>query len=244
MILFNRKVMLMIFVLLASVQSITAIAFKCEFVQVGWKFVPDAKTCAGKNVDIKMRNVEIEMINDKSSAKDLSVDAFWIEKQVVHYLPKGIEKFFPNLKSFEIKKSELKEISKFDLSPFPELIRLASESNQLEFVESDLLMYNSKIRYVSFIDNKLFIIGHDLFEPTTNIVYVLIQIGCLKTKCETGRNCLENVFSDMRKNCPSDSIVFDFKRETQMLENELKLLKAKEEALNSCEVDNRTSSKK
>lgn len=245
-----RKVLSIILALFVSVESTNVVDFQCKFEQVGWHFVPDVKNCYGRKVDIRVKNVEIETINGDNSTKDSVVEGLWIENEIVQYFPKGIANFFPNLKAFGIQKSELKEITKFDLAPFPDLVRFMSVHNQLEFVESDLFMYNSKIKSVSLVDNKLFIIGHDVFLPTNQLIELQFEVACLNRKCENGGRCLENLKSDLKKNCPSDTAVGDFRREIQRLENELNLSKRREVALlkdpASCypDIDIRVMSKK
>lgn len=214
--------MLIVFVLLFGLQSASAINFKCEYVKSSWYVVGDIINCYGKQVDIRVPQTEIESINDNDTSVDSSVKGFWIENEVTHYLPKNIEKFFPALTAFGVSKSGLKELTKFDLQPFPELKRIAFYGNQLEYLEADVFMYNKKISSISLTDNNLFIIGHDIFEPLKELYYAQVEIRCQNTKCESGRSCFDNLTRDLKKNCPSDFVISNFKREIQRLENELK----------------------
>lgn len=196
-----------------------------------WYVVDTIKNCYGKQVDIRVPHTEIESINSNNETSDSSVLGFWIENEIAHYLPRNIEKFFPALKAFGVSNTGLKQLTKFDLQPFPKLLRLAFFRTQLEYLEADVFMYSIKVQSITLTDNNLFIIGHNIFEPLLHLTYADIEIRCQKSKCEHGRSCFTEMTNDLKRNCPSDSVVSNFKRDIQNLENMLKASEERENAL-------------
>lgn len=233
----HRNSAIVILVLLVGFQSIQAIDFKCDYVTSYWYVVDTIKNCYGRQIDIRVPQTEIESINGNNATQDSRVLGFWIENEIAHYLPRNIEKFFPALIAFGVSNTGLKQLSKFDLQPFPQLLRLVFFRTQLEYLEADVFMYSGKVQSITLTDNNLFIIGHDIFESLPHLTYADIEIRCLKSKCEQGRRCFENLTSDLKRNCPSDSVVFNFKQDIQRLENELSASRARENALKK-QIDN------
>lgn len=227
----SRILLSFIFVLIFCFHAVSAINLKCEYVTSSWYVVGDVKNCYGKQVDIQDRLMEIESVNDNSINADSCVKGFWIKKEVMHYLPKSIAKFFPELTAFGVMDSGLKELTKFDMQPFPELIRLAFYGNKLVYLEADVFIYNRKVKSISLTDNNLFIIGPDILEPFNQLTYAQVEIRCQNTKCESGKSCIQNLTRDLKKNCLSDSIIITLTNENRRLENELKSSKENERIL-------------
>lgn len=176
--------------------------------------------------------MEIKTINGNNETNDISVLGFWIDKEIIHYLPRNIDNFFPALTAFGLKDTGLTELSKLDMKQFPELIRASFYGSQLDFLESDVFIYNTKLKSLTLIDNDLFIIGHDVFEPLTQLSYVQIEIKCVHKTCKDEGVCLQNLRSDFRENCESDTSIY---REIKRLEKELRASRAREiELLQAC----------
>lgn len=209
-----------IIVLLFGYHAVSAINFKCEFVTSSWNVLGDVKNCYGKQVDIRAPQTEIESINDNDSSVDSSVKGFWVENEVMHYLPKNIEKFFTSLIAFGVSKCGLKELTKFDMQPFPELIRVTLEGNQLVSLEADVFKYNTKIKSITLTDDHLFIIGPDIFEPLSQLTYAQVETRCQKTECKNGGSCIKNLTGDLKINCLAEIVTLT--KENRRLENELK----------------------
>lgn len=87
-----------------------------------------------------------------------------IEDQTVHYLPKRIEFFFPNLKFLRITNSELKQIKKEDLRGLKELVHVGFGNNKLQVIDGGLFEDNHKLQLIDFNHNKIKNVGEELLE--------------------------------------------------------------------------------
>lgn len=87
------------------------IDLECEFKDdSNWNFV-SGNGCSVSNALITTQNQTVATINGKDFLfyKDMPVVSIsFYGQQTVHFLPKGIEKFFPNLEGIEIYNSKLK----------------------------------------------------------------------------------------------------------------------------------------
>jgi hypothetical protein len=84
-------------------------------------------------------------------------------------MPKGFEKFFPDLNQIAIVNSKLKAISKSDLIPFKNLTDLILYQNQIEVLENDLFERNLLLKMIDFESNKLQYIGENTLTPLTKL---------------------------------------------------------------------------
>jgi hypothetical protein len=85
--------------------------------------------------------------------------------QIVHYVPKFTVKIRKRLHIIQIYGCGLKELTKEDLKQFPQLRHLFLDKNDLEWLKSDVFVFNPKLEEISFLDNeKLKFIGANLLD--------------------------------------------------------------------------------
>lgn len=113
-------------------------------------------------------DVTITTVNGKVDSHS-QLETLNIRRQIVHYFPKGLEKFFPNLKNISLKNSELKAITQNDLKPFTELKKLHLRFNEIEKLDGDLFKFNLKLEVIDFTGNKITTVGVNLLQPLTNL---------------------------------------------------------------------------
>lgn len=105
-----------------------------------------------------LEKVEGKHLTGKSNA---NVEHLSVETRP-DFIPKDIDKFFPNLKSLRWYKTNLSEISREDLRPFPQLIVLYLPVNQLLVIDGNLFSLTPNLRWISFIQNQIRHVGPDL----------------------------------------------------------------------------------
>lgn len=137
-----------------------AIDLKCQFVDEGWGSL-EGLECKAVTWEITNQNEVVTSINGK---KDIlsNVVVLSVEDQTVNFLPKGLEKFFPNLKGIKMANTGLKSIKQENLKPFPKLSHLALFGGDLERLDNDLFEFNPQLQWLALDDNKLKFIGEDL----------------------------------------------------------------------------------
>ena len=133
---------------------------KCEVKESEWEYIEEIEYCYAQNVNITSRNQEITSVNGRT--EPTSLEGLWINFQTAHYLPTGIDKFFPNLLGLDVQGSKLKSVTQDDLKPLTQLEYVSFWKNDLESLDGDLFKFNSKLQYVAFFNNKLNYVGENL----------------------------------------------------------------------------------
>lgn len=146
--------------------------FDCKFSLTGWAVIGAVYQCYPKvsNPGFKP-NLESVVGNHVSGKSLLDVDTLYIENQNVGYVPKDIEKFFPNLKGLQFHGGHLLTISASDLEPFPNLIVLALAGNNFISLPGDLFKHTPKIAYVDFDNNQIQHAGAKLLDNLQGLIF-------------------------------------------------------------------------
>ena len=98
------------------------------------------------------------------SAKTLKIYDEQIKK-----IPEGLGEIFPKIETLVIEKTNLEQISKFDLKQFPNLKRLDALECLLEYLPGDLFEFSKKIEEIDFWDSEIKFIGITLLDGLENL---------------------------------------------------------------------------
>lgn len=178
---------------------------KCDFIDSGWYMVGNVQNCYTRNLTIETPDQFVDSVNGDNKAILEDVHGFWVENEICHYIPQKIVAFMPNLKAFGLSNAGLRTISKYDIAPFPELIRLALYGNKLEYIEGDLFSLNTKIQSLNLEDNNLLIINGPILKPLMLLNYIVLTLPCLNNKCEYS-GCIPKIKMRFTEKCEFDSI--------------------------------------
>lgn len=85
-------------------------------------------------------------------------------KRTLLYLPKGMDKIFPNLLGIYITPSGIMEITKEDLKPFPNLLAICLKKGRLTHLPPDLFEFSHKLNKIDLRDNLISTIGVNTFD--------------------------------------------------------------------------------
>ena len=148
--------------LILVINFVTAFNLEVNFVdRKGWQTFLK-KRCYLINLHITSDDQEVTSVNGRSKALDC--DGLVISEQTVHFLPKGLVNFFPQVTSIDASYSHLKKITKNDLKPFKDLNDLWLSHNDLQELDGDLFEFNPKLKYFDVKSNEnLKSIGTALF---------------------------------------------------------------------------------
>ena len=81
---------------------------------------------------------------------------FHIDGKPIQYFPRGIEKFFRNLKGIAIWGTKIKEIHQEDLKPYKNLNCLYVRSSNIGIIEEGLFDFNPDMEAIIFPALKIF----------------------------------------------------------------------------------------
>lgn len=72
---------------------------ECDFVRSTWYAAGEVKNCYARRLEILTPQLLIETVN-RNNDTDFTVKGFWVDKEVCHFIPQGIARFFPRLTAF------------------------------------------------------------------------------------------------------------------------------------------------
>lgn len=196
------KLILLTFQLICIISPATfALTLQCKFDD----YIYDGNyKCEVENLRITARN---EIVSDVSgthiSARRSNADVIIlsIEDQTVHYLPKDLARFFPNLLYLTINKSGLKEITRNDLKDFPKLRNIAVRANDIENLPGDLFENNLELSHVGFPTNKIKTIGKDILKTATSLESVDFRRNECISQQANGREAIEEMMKNVATQC-------------------------------------------
>lgn len=158
-----------------------AIEFPCHYdVDTEWAVIEDVYFCDLTNsLNISNSNAVITSMKgthfDNHSNAD--VVGFRAYEKTLHFLPKGLEKYF-NVEKFEFLAfwtTGMKEIHQEDLALFTNIKYFSLYDNDVEVIESNLFKFNPNIKYIGLGQNKIKFIDENVFRSMQNLHTVYLD---------------------------------------------------------------------
>lgn len=149
----------------------------CDFYDDEWAILGNVYTCSVKNLITTNPNENVTNIigtHDKGKTNE-HVKKLNIQKQTCEFIPRGFEKFFPNLEGLRVAQSELTSLSQSDLSVFPKLRNCDMFNNFLSLLEENLFAKNPHLEYLYFGDNRIRGVGYNILKPLSKLKKAIFQ---------------------------------------------------------------------
>lgn len=129
-----------------------------------WWYMGETMTCEVPAFSIAKDSDETVTSINNSTEPHSEVYGIIIGYQKANFFPRGIEKLLPNLKGIRIHSIKLPSIKQSDLKPFPNLIELALDYNDIVILPDNLFAFNPKLKRIDFMYNKkLKAVGQNVF---------------------------------------------------------------------------------
>lgn len=178
---------------------------ECTMGSENWSHGVSGSACFAKNTLITTENETVTTINDLSESHyhDQNIVIIRMDSQTVHYMPKGIDKFFLGILGISIYNSELKIIEKKNLKPFEQLKYLHIPKNGLETLSSDLFQYNLQLRVFIVHDNKLKSIGGNIFMNLEALEYANFGNNICINQLASTQSEIPGIIDTIKENCPT-----------------------------------------
>lgn len=188
---------------------IRTIDIECSFDYIrGWPYDIDAYSCTVKNfITVTEQNNVIESaVGSHGDEKgDLMVEALHLNKSSssqVHYLPRGLNVIFLNLKRIYVEGVGLKEVHQSDFKALPELQVLSFYDNNLEYLEKDLFKFNTKLHTFGANFNKISLIHPDIFDHLHGLTSLRINGNpCSLTWADKNRERVLEIIVNVKEKC-------------------------------------------
>lgn len=167
----------------------------------------NAYTCSAVDLIVQASNETVDEVTGTHEAGKTNGDVkkLNIAQQVCFFIPRGFEKFFPNLEGLRIAQSKLIRLRQFDLSVHPKLRNCDMFNNWLDVIDTDIFAKNLDLEYLYFGDNQIRAIGVDILKPLRKLKKVVFQgNACIRENAET-KIMIEKLQEVMNKECGSIS---------------------------------------
>lgn len=175
--------------LLTLLAASSSIDIKYEFTYTTWENLGRVYTCSVVNLNVESDDETVtsatgNQLNEVHNNND--VTKLNIQNQRCDYLPKGLEKLFPNLEGLRIASSGLKFLRQSDISVFPNLRNCDVFNNRLTTLDANLFARNFKLEYLYFGSNRIEQVGNNIFSPLKNLKKVNFDDNtCIRFVAET-----------------------------------------------------------
>lgn len=151
-------------------------AVECKYNSELWTLVGKIYHCKIQKSEIfDGSRLVIDSINGDHLANKTNENVQGIHMmsiQNVKFLPSNFATIFKNIKGISIRYSDLREITKTDLIPFPQLEYLNLDRNKIKVIRSDLLKFNPEIKAVWLNGNQILKVEHKVFDGLNHLEYL------------------------------------------------------------------------
>ena len=124
----------------------------------------------------------------------------------IYYFPRGLNKFFKNLKKISIINTGLKEIHQSDLKDFPKLKHLYLYYNNLTKIEENLFNYNPNLELISLSFNKISNINPNVFDKLKKLKNLYFNSNpCINMYAWNSPTAVKDIITTAQVNCTNSN---------------------------------------
>jgi Leucine-rich repeat (LRR) protein len=156
-----------------------------------------------KNLVITSPNEEITSVNGEPMifALNTIVKILNLDKEIVEYFPKGLEKFVPNIEELSMTDVQLKEIAKSDLQLFPMLKILFLDYNNIEELDENLFERNKELIHLYLDHNRIKFIHGNTFAPLKKLETLYLGSNKCIAKNVYKKKEVKEIIKEIKINC-------------------------------------------
>jgi hypothetical protein len=200
---FGAKAFISVFLLVIFVSNSLQINVECEYkISHGWKTVDDPYGCFITTLNVQSKTTVTSATgNHLYGNSDGNVKALNIYGGICEVIPSGLGTIFPSVELFTVWNATLKIVTNKEIQQFPNLRELWLYVNELEYLESNLFEYNSKVEYIHFNSNKIKYIGGNFFNFLPNLQKASFWYNLCITGEATDAASLEVIKNEAKEKC-------------------------------------------
>jgi Leucine-rich repeat (LRR) protein len=181
-----------------------ALFFDCTYSTTSYSYAGSVYECDAKVLVFNSADTVERVTQHHASGKSNDdVTSLLMDTRNLPKFPKNIEKFFPNLKVFEIFKSGLTKISSDDLMQFPNLVVLRLSYNKLTTLDGDLFINNPKLQLIYLSYNKITSIGPNILAPLKDLKEAWFSFNTCIDKNAATLSDLQLLITELKAKCSS-----------------------------------------
>lgn len=191
----------LILILFSAISGTRCFDLKCTLKIRTWDYLGSINYYDASGFNIKASNETVTSLNGRIDAHS-NVYGFEVRNEQVgnQLIPRGIEKFLPNLKLINIYNSKLQSIRQSDLKRFPLLTHLRLDSNEIEVIPDNLFAFNPELKTIFFHGNiRLKAVGQNVIPAGLEVAWFQ-NCGCVNVNAEKNAD-LPELQRKIRERC-------------------------------------------
>ncbi|KAL7013002.1 hypothetical protein ACKWTF_015141 [Chironomus riparius] len=197
---------LLFLLLLSHIKFSISLDIYCEYEKEDWGYmtIGSIYECeVASSLSVTQKDTQIGYVGGYHSwgFGISNVQGFHVQGKTMHYLPKGIAKFFANLIGLSVSGCELKEITQDDLKVFTKLKHAFLIKNEIEVIEADLFKFNPSLIYVNLNDNQIKEVHPTAFNGLTSLKALLMNNNkCIDSNADDN-DLINKLIETMKDSC-------------------------------------------
>lgn len=167
--------------------SMRKVSIRCYDVKINafWCCGTNLSHCSNTDLIVDTPDTIVEKIIDENGANiqdTNSIDGLWIYDTRMKFIPKGINKFLPNLKGLWLERAGLLSLEKQDMEQFGENLKfLHIKNNKLMSLASDVFDFNPNLVFIYVAINPIRYFGKGILKNLHSLTE-LTYTNCLDSK--------------------------------------------------------------
>lgn len=151
------------------------------------------------------------------------VFGFRADNKTIEYFPRGLEKFFKNLRLIEIYYCPIKEIYQSDLKSLSKLNYLNIYESDIEVLEEGLFDFNPELIVLGINGHKLIHIDPNVLDPLTNLMYFWFGfVPCFHENISNSKGHIKEGIQKVKSQCTAPEFL-SWDDKIKNLENNIKI---------------------
>lgn len=190
--------------LLAIFSKGSAIIFECEYGTQNFTNIGAIYRCT-TTLYSEVDNQVLTAVNGKheEGKSNSDVKGVWIDliEKNLDYIPKGLDKIFPNLIAINAYKGKISKLNGDELSDYKHLEFFSMRVNPIEYVPGNLFRNNPKMTTIWLYGNEIKYVGSDLLDGLDRLSYVDFRWNKCIHQIAWDASEIEALKKSLHKNC-------------------------------------------
>lgn len=207
-----QKKILFLLIVSVSLTVSNGWELECFFTDLAFWAVSGAQySCQGsfERSDASFTDVVYLSGNNRPGKTNLDVKALQLYDQRITFMPRGVEKFFPNLEVFDAPYSDIQFIGDGHFSGLNNLKVMSFYYNNMMMVSAMTFTGLTKLQAISFYGNPIQCVDQAAFSQLPDLRSLRFEnTGCINEGVENNANLVISLIYRAAANCPMSNCMF------------------------------------
>lgn len=197
-----------LFIFFITLEIVQSAVVNCKFESKEWGLHNGFQyACVVQNNLLLARGEKITAVTGQHQAgkSHADVKGFATEGKIVNFVPKDIEKFFPNIIALTFANANINEIHEDDFKPFPKLRAVFMMNNQVRELERNLFRNNPSMGEIKLNNNKIEHV-ENAFDNLPQLTFLFLNENiCINAEAWSTEKVV-NLVKQVREKCSSNNV--------------------------------------